>query len=470
MIGRHDAQLELERLCESPRSEFAVVYGRRRVGKTYLVREFFGYEFAFYATGVAGGNLHSQLLSFNKSLREYGGTGGAASWFEAFDQLEALLSRDDVHREEVSGKRVVFIDEMPWLDTARSEFLMALELFWNRWASAQNDLLLIACGSASSWMVKNLFKNRGGLHNRVTSRIHLDPFTLGECEEYYKANGMPLTRYQVIQSYMVFGGIPYYLDLMHRRLGLAQNIDRLCFARNGALKGEFDELYQSLFRNADRHERIVRALSAKPYGLSRDEVSMASGIANGGTLTATLEELEQCGFIRGFKGLGKRKNGTSYRLIDPFSLFYLRFMEEETDEHFWSSNVQSPRIHAWEGYAFETVCLRHLEQIRAALGIAGVSCSASAWKSRKADPGAQIDLVIDRADGVIDICEMKFTMEPFAVDKAYDANLRHKICAFSEETETRKTLQLVLINPYGMKRNMYSDVFQTVLDADGLFR
>lgn len=470
LIGRKDACFELDRLCETPRSEFAVVTGRRRVGKTFLVREYFGYEFAFYATGVAGGNARAQRASFNRSLREFGSRDKPATdWFDAFDQLERILARPDVHREESGGKRVVFIDEMPWLDSPRTDFITALELFWNRWGSAQGDLLLVVCGSATSWVIKNLFKNRGGLHNRVTARIHLQPFTLGECEQYYRANGIELTRYQMIESYMVFGGIPYYLDLMHRRLGLAQNIDRLCFARYGALSGEFDELYHSLFKNAERHVSIVRALAHRGAGLTRDEISRVSGVPNGGTLTNTLEELEACGFVRKYREYAKRRNDATFQLIDPFTLFYLRFMENQSSERFWTENYQSSRINAWEGYAFELVCLLHLDQIRFALGVSGVTYDASAWHSRSSDPGAQIDLVLDRADGVINLCEVKFAFEPYEITKSYEATLRHKVASFARETGVAKALHLTLVSPHGAKRNKHRGCVQAEVTAEDLF-
>ena len=471
LIGRKEALFELDRLCETPRSEFAIVSGRRRVGKTYLVREYFGYEFAFYTTGIAGGNARAQMTSFNKSLRKYGSEEPPArDWFEAFGQLEQLLAGPDIHREETGGKRVVFIDEMPWLDAPRTDFLMALELFWNSWGSAQKDLLLIACGSATSWIIKNIFKNRGGLHNRVTARIALEPFTLKECEEYYRANGFVLSREQMIESYMVFGGVPYYLDMFHRRLGLVQNIDRLCFARQGALRAEFDELYHSLFKNAERHVSIVRTLARRRGGLTRAEISAKSRVANGGTLTKTLEELEACGFIRKYREYSKRKNEATYQLIDPFTLFYLHFMEDQTNEHFWSENYQGTMVRAWEGYAFELVCLLHVDQIRASLGVQGVAFDVSSWRSAHTEPGAQIDLVIDRRDGVINLCEMKFWRESYEISRKYDEELRHKREAFLAETGTHKSLHLTMVSPYGVKHNAYWQTIQGEITAEDLFR
>ena len=468
IVGRVREIDRLMRLCESPRAEFAVVYGRRRVGKTYLIREFFKNSFAFYATGVAGGNARVQLAGFNESLRRAGGV-AAGDWFEAFRELVRLLERDNVSRDAVSGKRVVFIDEMPWLASPRTDFMPAFELFWNQWGSAQRDLLLIVCGSASSWIVKNLFKNRGGLHNRVTARIWLEPFTLAECEEYYRVNGHVLSRAQMIEIYMVFGGIPYYLDLLDRRCGLVQNIDNLCFSRSGELTSEFDELYHSLFRKADHHVAIVRTLGTKAKGLDMQEISNATGIAKGGTLTSLLDELEASGFIRRYAPFEKKRRGSLYQLVDPFSLFYLKFMDKRAPSDFWSKNHQTSRVNAWRGYAFELVCLLHERQIRQALGIAAVSADVCSWRSQDSDPGAQVDLVIDRADGIINLCELKWSQGEYAINKAYDLQLRNKLVAFSQETRTKKALHLTMVTPFGVKRNAYHGVLQSEITADALF-
>lgn len=469
-IGRKDAIDELDRICDADRPQFLVVYGRRRVGKTYLVRQYFKNEFAFYATGVLNGSARDELAAFGNNLRLYGGEEGAPQgWFDAFAALVRLLERDDVRRDPVSGKRVVFIDEMPWLDTPRSDFLPALDWFWNAWGSAQEDVVLVVCGSATSWIVKKLFKNRGGLHNRVTARIRLEPFTLGECAEYFRTGGFAWEAVQVLEAYMVFGGIPYYLDLLNRRVGLAQNIDNLCFRRGGQLADEFDELYRSLFRNAERHLAIVRSLAGKKAGCTREELLGAAGGATGGTLTNTLKELEQCGFIRSYRPFGRRSRGTLYQLIDPFSLFYLQFVDARASDRFWQENYQSPRLNAWRGYAFELICLIHVRQIRHALGISAISADVSSWRSAEADSGAQIDLVIDRADRIIDLCEMKWSSAEFVIDKAYDRKLRERREAFLRETKSRKGARLVLVTPYGVRRNAYSGTVQAEVTAEDLF-
>lgn len=468
IIGRRREKERLARLCESPRAEFVAVYGRRRVGKTFLVREFFGGSFAFYASGVAGGNARAQLSAFNEALRSSGGT-AADDWFSAFRELRRVLEDELVTRDAASGKRVVFLDELPWLDAPRTDFMPAFELFWNQWASAQKDLLLVVCGSAASWVVKKLFKSHGGLHNRVTARIRLEPFTLAECEEYYHANGHVLSRAQMIEGYMVFGGVPYYLDLLSPRMSVAQNIDSLCFSRTGELVDEFDELFRSLFKHAERHIAVVRALAKKGCGLTLQEVASASAIAKGGTLTNTLEDLVQSGFVRAYVPFGKVRRGTLYQLIDPFCLFYLRFMDGRKRMGSWSANVRSAKVNGWRGYAFELVCLLHEPQLLQALGIGAIASDVSSWRSAAGDPGAQVDLVIDRADGIINLCEMKWAEGEYAINKSYDLQLRNKLAVFTEETKTRKALHLTFVTPNGLKQNAYRGDVQSEVTGEDLF-
>ncbi len=471
LIGRKEEQRELQRYCESKKSEFVVVYGRRRVGKTYLVRQFFAGQFAFYATGIAGGNMRMQIKGFNATLERYGGRGGAQNWVEAFERLRELLESDRALRDAACGKLVVFIDEMPWLDTSRSGFIAALEFFWNSWASARDDVLLVACGSATSWIVNNLFKNRGGLHNRVTGRIHLDPFTLGECESLLRNNGVNLSRQEVTEAYMVFGGIPYYLELLDRRLSLDQNIDWLCFRHGGQLRDEFEELFRSLYKHADRHLAVVRACAKREAGMERIELLDAVNMSDGGTFTSTLEELEQCGFLRSYPRYGGGKQGEIYQLVDPFTLFWLRFVDGNNDERWWSANRLSAKIRSWSGRAFELVCLLHVPQMLRALGVWGVSVNACSWRSRSTSPGAQIDLVLDRADGVANLCEMKWVSsgEEYAIVKAYSQALLRKAEAFAHETGASKALHITLVTPGGLKRNAYSGTAAAAITADDLF-
>ena len=468
MIGRKEEQAELQQIMESKQSEFVAVYGRRRVGKTFLIREFFKNKFAFYHTGIANSDITVQLDSFSKSLNDFSKISfpKCKTWFEAYENLVYLLKHS-----RIRGKKVVFIDEMPWMDTHKSKFVSALEWFWNSFASAQKDIILIVCGSASSWIMNKIIKNHGGLHNRITQQIYLKPFSLMECEQLFAENGISLNRHQILESYMVFGGIPYYLSLFQKRFGLSQNVDNLCFKKNGKLADEFNNLYASLFRHYDRHIAIVKTLSTKSKGLSREEIMKTAKISDGGGLTRTLEELETSGFIRRYNSFEKREKNAIYQLVDFFTLFYFNFMYSklENDEHFWTNFIENARHRAWSGYGFEQVCLAHLPQIKHKLSIGGVLTRTASWRSSDKENAAQIDLLIERNDKVINLCEMKFTSEEFVIDKNYDEILRNKRGAFRTQTKTKNAIHITLITSYGVKHNEYWGNIQSEVTMVDLF-
>jgi AAA+ ATPase superfamily predicted ATPase len=468
IVGRAKEQEILKQQVESEKPEFTAVYGRRRVGKTFLVKEYFSNRFTFFLTGLANTGTQQQLLNFNASLNHYGAMEypPADTWLEAFRQLAHLL-----HHAPQSGKKVVFLDELPWLDTPRSGFVSALEHFWNGWASSRPDVLLIVCGSATSWMINKLIKNHGGLHNRVTRQMYIEPFTLGECEELFAHNKIVMNRRQIVDSYMILGGIPYYLSLMNKSQSLAQNIDELCFARTGALWEEFSNLYASLFRYSEHHVKVVEALGKKAKGLTREEIIADTKLPDGGTLTKTLEELEQCDFIRKYRSFDKKSKCTLYQLVDFYTLFYLNFIRRHrsSSRNFWSSTGGQARQVVWSGYAFEMVCLAHVEQIKQKLGISGVYTSVASWRSTDAAPGAQVDLLIERNDQIINLCEIKYAKAEFVIDRKYDEILRNKREAFIRETKTRKTVHLTMITSYGVKQNEYSGLVQSEVKMDDLF-
>jgi hypothetical protein len=461
-------QRELTRLQRSEAAEFAVVYGRRRVGKTYLIGEHFHDDFCFKVTGRQAATMAEQLAEFNDAVEEYGHAPypKAATWRQAFKILRQLIEQDTR-----KGKKVVFLDEMPWLATNRSGFVEALGQFWNSWGSRRKDLLLIVCGSATTWMVDKVLNDTGALHNRVTASIYLQPFTLAECEEFFQSRGIVLSRYQMLESHMIFGGIPYYLSLLKPDLGLAQSVDLACFAAGAPLRNEFANLYAALFKQPDNYLAVVRALSAKAQGLSRDEIARAARIADGGRLTKVLSDLELSGFIRVYHAFGKRRRDATYQLTDPFTLFYLRYMDEPgyRDPHFWSDFATTPTHTAWRGYAFEMVALLHTEQVRRALGIGGVLVDFASWTGTAGGDKAQIDLVLDRSDGIINLCEMKYSSDTFAVDAAYEARLRRKRTVFTRATGTKKAAHLTLVTTYGLEHNAHAAVFQSVVTMADLF-
>ena len=469
LIGRKEEQRKLREAYNSEYSEFVVVYGRRRVGKTFLIREQFHYKFTFAHTGLAKRNTREQLQNFQSSLRRQGYEKAPlpANWLEAFDMLAELIERSKDKR------KVVFIDEMPWMDAPRSSFLPALEHFWNGFVSARKDVVLIACGSATSWIIKKLLKNKEGLHNRLTYRIHLQPFTLHECEQYARQRKLGMNRKQLLEGYMALGGVAYYWSLLDKAKSLALNIDSLFFSKDGELREEYNELYASLFNHPDRYLSIIEALGKKKTGMTRGEIVHETKLTDNGKLSDMLEDIENCGFIRKYNTIGKKNKGALFQLIDSYTLFYFKFVRDNlvNDEHFWSKSIDTPSYFNWCGLAFERVCLLHSRQIKAKLGVAGIISSEYAWwvEGNAEESGAQIDLLIDRNDGVINLCEMKYTNTPFKIDATYDTVLQNKRARFIKTTQTQKAVHLTMVSSQGLVRNAFSDEIQSQVTGNDLF-
>jgi hypothetical protein len=364
---------------------------------------------------------------------------------------------------------------MPWMDTQHSGFVSALEHFWNGWASGRKDVLLIVCGSATSWIINNVIKNHGGLHNRVTTKIHIKPFTLHECEEYAKSKGLAMSRRQILECYMVMGGIPFYWTFLERGKSLAQNIDELFFNPEGGLWGEFDELYASLFKNPDRYVTVVTTLASKQTGMTREELLKEGKIPNNGNITRALNDLENCGFIRKYSSIGRKERGAVYQLVDFYTLFYFKFVHnnKNLDTHFWTLIQETPQYYAWCGLAFERVCFNHIDQIKSALGIGGVLCNVYSWRSKSEslkERGAQIDMLIDRNDQVITLCEMKYSKHRFTIDADYDENLLYKVERFRNESSTKKAIHIALITTIGLTQNEFYDDVQNIVEMSQLFQ
>ena len=471
VIGRVREIEKLDKLMQSQKSEFLAVYGRRRVGKTFLIREYFEQQFDFYATGLAKGNTQQQLTNFtillNNSFEEHHAT--PQNWLEAFNLLIKELEK-----RKSDKKRVIFIDEMPWMDTKKSDFMMGLEFFWNAWASAKDDILLIVCGSAASWMINNLIKNTGGLYNRVTERLKLEPFDLKETAAYFASKNIILDRYQIIQIYMVMGGIPFYLDQIEAGKSVMQNIEDLCFRNDGKLRTEFSYIFSSLFKNADKHELVLKTLFDKGGALTRDALIQQSDFSSGGGISRVLSELEESGFITSFQKFGFKKANIVYSIADFYTLFYFRFIQNagKYEPDMWINKIDNPTFRAWSGLAFEQICFAHVPQIKRALNIGGVSSTTHSWLTKgSADrKGSQIDLIIDRRDQVINLFEIKYSINQLTITKDYDAVLRNKIASFKEATKTKKSIFLTMLTTHGIKPNEYStSIIQNQLTMDALF-
>lgn len=472
IIGRKKEQAILLEALESPEAEMVAVLGRRRVGKTFLVTTVFEDQIAFELSGIHGASAAQQLKNFRDELGAL--TEGQlpleipADWLAAFQMLKQYLQTLDMAR-----KIVIFFDELPWLASHKSGFLEALGYFWNSWASRQN-LVVVICGSAASWMIRRVVYDKGGLHNRITKRLHLRPFTLLETEEYLQSRNIHFNRFQLLQLYMVMGGVPHYLKELKPGQSAAQNIDRICFSENGLLRDEFSKLYPALFRQADRHMAVIRALAQKWKGMNRAEILERTKAESGGGISGVLEELEQSGFITSWFPFGKTRQKKIYRLTDAYSLFYLHFQEGEAPfgEGAWLQISQSQKYRSWCGYAFENVCLLHLNQIKKAIGISGIYTQASSFYQKNTPelPGVQIDMVLDRKDHVVNLFEIKFYEEPLEPTKLLAEDLRKKRSAFKAATHTRKQLSWALIAAGGMKHNQHSlGLIDIAMDMDALF-
>jgi len=468
IIGRETEMKRLTEYLNSEKTELVAVYGRRRVGKTFLIKRFFDEKFVFYLSGAENASKKQQLFNFTAALNRHSGTENpiAEDWQHAFLQLEQYL-----RSIKTKGRKIIFIDELSWLDNAKSGFLSAFEYFWNTFASAQKEIFLVICGSATSWIMNNIIKNRGGLHNRVTRQIALEPFTLNETEQFLKSKKIVLSRLQIAECYMILGGIPYYLEQLEKSLSLSQNIDSLFFKKNATLRNEYSKLYASLFKSPEKYMKIIEALAKKRKGLTRDEIVKFSNISNGGGLTTMLEELELCGFILINNNFSTKKKLQLYQLTDFYSLFYLHFVQDKkgTNSDYWSSLIDNSKHKAWAGYSFELLCRTHISQIKRALSIGGVVSYTSGWRSKDAENGTQIDFLIDRNDNIINLCEMKYSAKEFVITKTYDENLRNKRCAFIEETKTKKTVHITMITTYGVKHNEYWNGIQSEMLLEDLF-
>ena len=472
IISREYEQEALHDLLTKEEPQFCAVYGRRRVGKTYLIRETFNYKFCFQHTGLAKGTLREQLESFKNSLKSYGLTTCTCpkSWLEAFEMLKEVVKRAP------EGKKVIFIDELPYMDTPKSKMITALESFWNGWATArpEKDIVLIVCGSSTSWITKKLVRNRKGLRGRLTKKLKINPFTLAECEKYAKMADLKMTRKDILETYMILGGIPYYWSFLQRGYSVAQNIDKLFFSINADLDDEFDVLYGTLSKRPEKYLEVIQALSKKKCGLTRDEILKSTKLTDGGSFTKILKALVESGFIRHYVSYKTPKKGGLYQLVDNYTLFYYHCIKKNafSDENYWLHTYLSNEHNVWSGLAFERVCLQHTTQMKEALGISGILVNVCSWQteSNVNHPGAQIDLLFTRADNVINVFEMKYAKDKYTINAKFAEDLQTKISTFETVTNSKCAIHPVIVTTYGVTHNEYWNILQCELTMDDLFR
>ena len=482
IIGREKEKKKLRDLYESGRAEFVAVYGRRRVGKTYLIDEVFNSDITFRHAGLSpistdSGNtsgknhMKEQLEHFHHSLTMQGleECDPPKTWLEAFYMLERFLSdRDDKNR-----RLLIFLDEIQWMDTPKAGFVTGLEAFWNSWACYRHNVMLVVCGSSTSWILDKLINNHGGLYGRLTCEIELQPFNLCECEQFFISKGLSLSRYDIAQTYMMVGGIPYYLNYFEKSLSVSQNIQAMFFDKGAPLRNEFDRLFSSLFTNPDVMKTIVIALNSRNRGLTRNELLKKIGITDSGSFSKQLKALESGAFIIKYDSYGNGKRDSFYKLADPFCIFYLRFVSESSSrkKNEWINNASSQSVVSWSGLAFENLCFNHIKQIKAALGISGVSTDESLWskKGTDAEEGAQIDLIIERKDNVINMCEIKFYGDEFIANKECHFALVRRERLMREIIPKRASVHNTLITTFGLKPVEYFGDFDNTVTLDELF-
>lgn len=474
LIGREKEKKEIEKLYASDKAELLAIYGRRRIGKTYLVDEVLKDRITFRHAGLQPFDdnsktlLKDQLIHFYNSLKIYGlkDESKPNNWLDAFNLLAKLLQRIDN-----GSRQVIFLDELPWLDTPHSGFIRAFEGFWNSWACHRKNVMVVICGSANSWMENELINNHGGLYGRVTYEIKLSPFNLAECEEYYKTKNIPLSRYDIVQSYMIFGGVPYYMGYMNEEMSLAQNVDNMFFDKNAKLKSEYDRLFLSVFDRPVAVKTIVELLYTRNMGYTRKEIIDKLNITDGGHLSKDLNALIASDFVTKYVPFGNSKKIEYYKLIDPFCLFYLHFVKNQTENNnkYWQQNYSQPKLVSWRGFAFENVCFNHINQIKEALGISGVITSESAWINKEDEDNTQIDLLITRKDNVVNMCEIKFYSDEFIVNKNYYKTILNRLELIQSKISPKMSVHSTLITTYGLKRNEYSGAFIKTITFDDLF-
>lgn len=470
IIGRELEIKKLSAAVDRVRPEFIALYGRRRVGKTFLINHMFRNQFAFKMTGVIEGTLKDQFTAFVDAMNDYGFDvpEQPKDWMQAFIMLKNALKKKVNNGEQC----IVFIDELPAMDAEGSNVAGAVGYFWNNWASQYDNFVFIICGSATSWMITNVIDSKGGLHDRITVEMPIHPFTLKETEQYLEYQHFLWNRQMVLQAYMIFGGIPYYLSLLDKEESLVQNVDRLFFSQDIQMRREFRRLFNTLYKNPDKYIDIIKALNKSRKGLTREEIASELKCSNNGHLGKQLEDLVCCDLIR--KNIVREKEikrkDAIYQLCDFFSLFYLTFIERaEVEQQYWSHHINTPEVNSWMGLTYERICMAHIQQIKHSLHLDTISTLSYSWRSKTSTPAAQIDIIIERADKIVNICEVKYCQYEYNLDKDEYERINKRKNAFIQETGLRHTPWLTMITTEGVARGKYSEMIQTQVTLDDLF-
>ncbi len=468
LIGREQEATQIKKYVKNNRNELIAIYGRRRVGKTFLIRKLFNDQFDFHATGIIDGTFEDELGVFNEALEEYGYKGKKAKkWMDAFSSLGKLLKKKA--EEKKGAPIIVFIDELPCFDTRNSRFIKMFGHFWNNTGAWINNIKLFICGSATSWMIRNIINSRGGLHNRVTHEIHLRPFTLWQTEKYLKKNKFRWNQLGILQIYMSLGGVPYYLSLLDNQKTIPENIDMLFFGEKALLRNEFDRLFNSLYHSPENYKEIIQLLVSNKTGMTRRDMAKKLKVQDNGHFGDMLENLIYCDFLRKYNN-GGRVNGAIYQITDFFTLFHHQFCKKNiTDPDYWVKMSGTPTVNTWYGLTYERVCQYHVREIIHALRFDTIHTEYYSWRSKKSSPEAQIDIIVERADDNISICEVKYSKTIYSINKAEHEKINYREEAFRKETGTEKGIQTCIITTFGLKQNSHSDIADQTITLKDLF-
>ncbi|MCW5590202.1 MAG: AAA family ATPase [Legionellales bacterium] len=481
ITGRDREQKKLDEFYHSNRSEFMAVYGRRRVGKTYLIKNYFKTKDCvfFSTTGIDQGSFKTQRTVFctelSRQLFHNIPIAIPTSWLKIFEILDQAIN-------ESKKKFIIFLDELPWMTTPKSQLLETIEYFWNQHWSHTKKVKLIICGSLSSWIIRHVIENTGGFYHRVTFRLKIEPFNLSQTRSFLEiGSGINLTNAQILKLYSVMGGIPLYLEQIKKGRSADQLIDDICFNKEGLLFDEMEELVKSLFKNSSQYMDIIREIAKHRYGIDKRNLAKKVNIAYGGRLTTRLKELEDAGFIISFLPYQHKEKGIYYRIIDEYTMFYFSWIEPNirsikrlsSSSGYWLVKSKESSFQAWKGYTFESICYKHISEIVNTLNIPKTS-SVYSWRyapqAKSKEFGAQIDLLFDRNDDAITLCEIKYTDKPYSIDKQYAGLLKNKIKIFQEKTRTTKQLFFIMVSANGIKKNKYSDeLIDGLVTLDDLF-
>ena len=490
IIARKREKQILESVLRSKSSELVCVYGRRRIGKTYLVRNFFescDNVIYFELTGQKQESgeyapLKYQLANFKYQFERTFDRDipQPTSWQNAF----TVLRKETERFKDSTSKLILFFDELPWLCSPRSGFFEALDQAWNTTFERQPNVKVIVCGSAASWMLKKIIHAKAGFSRRITHKIRLTLFSLKETKEYLLFKGFDLSSRSVAEIFMMLGGIPYYLNFMSPHKSIYQNIEDECFDINGRLVDEYAIIFNSLFKNSENHKKVVEYIASKHKGVLLEELTGKFSSLKGGSLSRILDNLVSSSFIKKTPPLYNEAKGTIYRLIDEFVLFHLKWIKpaprsifESPSTLYFQNRAQSNSFKSWRGFAFERLCLKHEYQIRQSLGIHKILSIPSMvyFYDQQGKRSSQIDLLFERADNVISICEIKHSESEYELTKADVNSLMRKKEDLRRylalKKKTQKDIHIVYVTTNGVYLNKYFHQLQpSVVKLDDLFQ